>query len=173
MNESQKGTTLTAEEREELERLDKAATPGPWQLANNDRGLIVMSKENQSLTVAMRNALPALLAAARRVEMLELAICVARKNESDAHHKRGEAVQQLTAANARADALTEALTATLSPLINSSDVLDVMDSDDAGHLAKSIGQCPEARAILRRWRDECREAHAKALAALAAAKVPR
>jgi hypothetical protein len=99
---------------EELERLEKAATqasvaagvepmtPEQWLRASaetwpeNGRSRLVLT-----FAAEVVSALPALLAAARRVEELEIAMDVARKNESDAHHKRGEALEQLTAANAR------------------------------------------------------------------------
>lgn len=170
MNESQKGTTLTAEEREELERLEKAATPGPWAPAAHgspqERWWTVAKSEGMPrqvaritssfehdarLIAAMRNALPALLSAARRVEELREAVPLvvggAGTLSVPAIDLIENTAQQLTAANARADAAEKALRA--------------IADGDAGH--SGAFEWPEFYESIREFARD----------ALIAAKVPR
>lgn len=65
---------LTPEALDALAALDQAATPGPWRAASGSVETIVMSETvatmrlddaDAALIAAMRNALPALIAAAR------------------------------------------------------------------------------------------------------------
>jgi len=86
---------MNQERIEELERLRAAATPGPWQLMNGDplavdahqavyfakmTGATPVTRlaNNAALIVAAVNALPELLAMARRVEGLEAALARTR-----------------------------------------------------------------------------------------------
>lgn len=72
---------------DELERLEKAATPGPWKRSivpsirgvwgTNHRHIGALRRDDETLCVAARNALPALLRAAR--ERDELAGLLARQ----------------------------------------------------------------------------------------------
>jgi hypothetical protein len=70
-------------ELEELEKLVEAGTPGPWELlpngnirrANGEKAAWKKNMENnEALLVAAVNALPELIAMARRVEDLEAAL---------------------------------------------------------------------------------------------------
>jgi tagatose-1,6-bisphosphate aldolase non-catalytic subunit AgaZ/GatZ len=55
---------LTTEQLDELDRLEKAATPGPWGTAVTTWGDL---REHALLLCAMRNALPELIAMARQL----------------------------------------------------------------------------------------------------------
>lgn len=96
-------TPLSTTDLDELERLEREATPGPWRECGHDRGGCICGQvwsehgqsslvlkpdcgdevpvpdakhktANAALVAATRNALPALLAAARRLEQLESAM---------------------------------------------------------------------------------------------------
>ena len=72
---------LTDEQLDELSRLIGNAAPGPWyehgdEDVYGDNGPVCtpFSDADARLIVAMRNALPALIAAARRCEALDIAM---------------------------------------------------------------------------------------------------
>jgi hypothetical protein len=175
---------MTSEELEALEKLEQAATPGPWVyerspgdmevgypdqfdvIAPNGDALCSMftsdwglAETHGKLIPALRNAAPALIAAARenaklreRVEWLEFRAKVLDSTEA-------ESVQFLTAENARLRAVVEAARDEITAWRAA--------EDDSRAIENAYG-LNTARAYIARARD----AFDKALSALDAKETP-